>query len=124
KLRIILRTMPNIFKPTVASQFLYGMPYNQALANLLKSSLIVSVSSVHRFLSLTILPFLKLVIPYFYLLTSVWVFMILLPFQFCQLFGWGTIPASMITSYILFGLLHISYQIENPFGYDINDLDL
>jgi Bestrophin, RFP-TM, chloride channel len=30
----------------------------------------------------------------------------------------------MITTYILFGLLHISYQIENPFGYDINDLDL
>ena len=30
----------------------------------------------------------------------------------------------MITSYILFGLLQISYQIENPFGYDINDLDL
>jgi len=30
----------------------------------------------------------------------------------------------MITAYILFGLLHISYQIENPFGYDINDLDL
>jgi hypothetical protein len=30
----------------------------------------------------------------------------------------------MITAYILFGLLHISYEIENPFGYDINDLDL
>ena len=30
----------------------------------------------------------------------------------------------MITAYILFGLLHISYQIENPFGYDVNDLDL
>jgi hypothetical protein len=30
----------------------------------------------------------------------------------------------MISAYILFGLLHISYEIENPFGYDINDLDL
>ena len=50
--------------------------------------------------------------------------MILLPLQFSQFFGWVTVPASMITSYILFGLLHISYQIENPFGYDINDLDL
>lgn len=30
----------------------------------------------------------------------------------------------MVTAYILFGLLNISYQIENPFGYDINDLDL
>jgi hypothetical protein len=49
---------------------------------------------------------------------------ILLPFQLCQLFKWVTIPATMITAYILFGLLHISYQIENPFGYDINDLDL
>jgi Bestrophin, RFP-TM, chloride channel len=50
--------------------------------------------------------------------------MILLPFQFCQLFGWVTVPASMVTGCILFGLLHISYEIENPFGYDINDLDL
>jgi ion channel-forming bestrophin family protein len=54
----------------------------------------------------------------------VWVFMILLPFQLTQLFGWVTIPASMISAYILFSLLHISYEIENPFGYDINDLDL
>jgi ion channel-forming bestrophin family protein len=30
----------------------------------------------------------------------------------------------MVTAYILFGLLHISYQVENPFGYDWNDLDL
>jgi hypothetical protein len=54
----------------------------------------------------------------------VWVFVLLLPFQLCQLFQWVTIPASMVSAYILFGLLHISYQIENPFGYDINDLDL
>src|SRR5271169_1418573 len=59
-----------------------------------------------------------------FLTVSVWVFCILLPFQLVQLFGWVTIPASMITAYILFGLLNISYQIENPFGYDINDLDL
>jgi hypothetical protein len=30
----------------------------------------------------------------------------------------------MVTAYILFGLLHISYEIENPFGYGWNDLDL
>jgi hypothetical protein len=40
------------------------------------------------------------------------------------LFGWVTVPASIITTYVLFSLLHISYEIENPFGYDINDLDL
>ena len=55
---------------------------------------------------------------------TVWVFMILLPFQLSQLFGWVTIPAVTVTAYILFGLLHISYEIENPFGYDVNDLDL
>jgi hypothetical protein len=57
-------------------------------------------------------------------LMVVWVFVILLPFQLVQLFQWVTIPASMVSAYILFGLLHISYEIENPFGYDINDLDL
>ena len=30
----------------------------------------------------------------------------------------------MVCAYILFGLLYISYEIENPFGYDLNDLDL
>jgi putative membrane protein len=54
----------------------------------------------------------------------VWGFCIVLPFQLTALFSWVTIPASMITAWILFGLLHISYEIENPFGYDINDLDL
>jgi len=30
----------------------------------------------------------------------------------------------MVTAYILFGLLHISYEVENPFGYKWNDIDL
>jgi len=30
----------------------------------------------------------------------------------------------MVTAYILFGLLHISYEVENPFGYGWNDIDL
>jgi hypothetical protein len=35
-----------------------------------------------------------------------------------------SIPASVITAYILFSLLNISYELANPFGYGCNDLDL
>ncbi|CAB4407586.1 unnamed protein product [Rhizophagus irregularis] len=35
-----------------------------------------------------------------------------------------TIPIVFLASFILIGILHIGGEIENPFGYDENDLDL
>jgi len=49
---------------------------------------------------------------------------VLLPFQLANGFGWMSIPASVITAYILFSLLNISYEVDNPFGYGCNNLDL
>jgi len=36
--------------------------------------------------------------------------------------GWGTIPAIGIAAFCLLGILEIGREIENPFGYDFNDL--
>jgi len=54
-----------------------------------------------------------------------WVYIILLPFQLVlPLQSYLAIPATVIASYIILGLLFIGREIENPFGQDVNDLPL
>jgi putative membrane protein len=36
--------------------------------------------------------------------------------------GWGTIPIVAFGCFCMLGILSIAYEIENPFGYDDNDL--
>ena len=47
-----------------------------------------------------------------------------LPFQLVNTMGWATIPVTFIASFTLLGILAIAGEIENPFGYDANDLRL
>jgi putative membrane protein len=53
-----------------------------------------------------------------------WVYVILLPFQLVEPLGWIAIPATVVATYIILGLLMIGREIENPFGDDVNDLPL
>lgn len=53
-----------------------------------------------------------------------WVYVMVLPFQLYDKLEWVTIPATMVASYIILGLLFIGREIENPFGHDVNDLPL
>jgi len=53
-----------------------------------------------------------------------WVYILLLPFQLYNSLGWVTIPGSMLAAYLILGLLLIACELENPFGYDVNDLSL
>ncbi|KAK0476345.1 Bestrophin, RFP-TM, chloride channel-domain-containing protein [Armillaria novae-zelandiae] len=66
-------------------------------------------------------------IPFSYSI-HLWVVTILynlcLPFQIWQPLGWIAIPASSILSFIFFGFLVAGEEIENPFGYDRNDLNM
>ncbi|KAF4445839.1 hypothetical protein F53441_10484 [Fusarium austroafricanum] len=52
------------------------------------------------------------------------VYVIMLPFQLTGPLGWIAIPATITAAYIIFGLLFIGQEIENPFGRDVNDLPL
>ncbi|KAM5343970.1 hypothetical protein ACJ41O_012507 [Fusarium nematophilum] len=52
------------------------------------------------------------------------IYVILLPFQLTGPLGWVAIPATVAAAYIIFGLLFIGQEIENPFGHDVNDLPL
>ncbi|KAG8937755.1 hypothetical protein FRC00_001175 [Tulasnella sp. 408] len=52
------------------------------------------------------------------------IFVTLLPFQLWTTFHYSTIPATAIAAFIFFGFLAAGDEIENPFGYDKNDLNL
>ncbi|PFH51581.1 hypothetical protein AMATHDRAFT_74791 [Amanita thiersii Skay4041] len=66
-------------------------------------------------------------IPFSYSI-HLWVVTILyclaLPFQLWTSLGWITIPATIVSCFIFFGFLVAGEEIENPFGYDKNDLNL
>ncbi|WP_460913301.1 bestrophin family protein [Spirosoma areae] len=52
------------------------------------------------------------------------IYVALLPFTVVDVFGYLTIPAVLLTSYILVGLEMIGEEIEEPFGLERNDLPL
>jgi putative membrane protein len=54
----------------------------------------------------------------------VFLFCVLLPFQIVGQIGWLTGPTLAVVSFTLFGIEKIGIEIENPFGYDPNDLPL
>ncbi|KAL1698491.1 Bestrophin, RFP-TM, chloride channel-domain-containing protein [Schizophyllum commune] len=55
---------------------------------------------------------------------SLWLYLLFLPFQVYPLMDWITIPGTAFASFLLLGFLEIGQEIENPFNYDENDLDL
>ncbi|KAF8157097.1 Bestrophin, RFP-TM, chloride channel-domain-containing protein [Crassisporium funariophilum] len=55
---------------------------------------------------------------------SLWIYLALLPFQIYGAYGVITIPGTAFASFLLLGFLEIGQEIENPFNYDLNDLDL
>ncbi|KAL1917282.1 uncharacterized protein VTP21DRAFT_4938 [Calcarisporiella thermophila] len=66
-------------------------------------------------------------IPFAYtvhLIVSLWIYLLALPFQLLSTVHWITIPICAIAAFILLGIESIGAEIENPFGYDINDLPL
>ncbi|KAJ7352675.1 hypothetical protein DFH08DRAFT_805858 [Mycena albidolilacea] len=57
-------------------------------------------------------------------LSTVWLYLFLLPFQLVSEFGWHTVPAVSIGAFTYLGFVAADEEIEQPFGYDENDLDL
>jgi len=47
-----------------------------------------------------------------------------LPWGMAHDFGWWTVPLTIIVSYFMIGLEVVSEHVEEPFGYDEDDLDL
>ncbi|CAG7854805.1 SubName: Full=Uncharacterized protein {ECO:0000313/EMBL:CCA68691.1} [Serendipita indica DSM 11827] len=55
---------------------------------------------------------------------TVWIFLFTLPFQLCNTFEWITVPGVAVASFLYLGFVAAGEEIEQPFGYDRNDLDL
>ncbi|KAF2841181.1 UPF0187-domain-containing protein [Patellaria atrata CBS 101060] len=53
-----------------------------------------------------------------------WVYVLMLPFQLYDALRWVTIPGTIFAAYIILGIALIGREIENPFGMDVNDLNL
>ncbi|XP_021951188.1 UPF0187 protein alr2987 [Folsomia candida] len=53
---------------------------------------------------------------------AVWLYLLSLPYQMVGVLDWFTIPAVTLASFALLRILGIGREIENPFGYDANDL--
>ena len=47
-----------------------------------------------------------------------------LPFALVKDYGWTTVLATLFISYILYGIEEIGVEIEDPFGFHINDLPI
>ncbi|CAL1711817.1 unnamed protein product [Somion occarium] len=77
-----------------------------------------SLSGLERILT-TPLPFVFSVH-----ISTVWIYLFFLPFQLVDLFEWYTIPGVGIAAFIYLGFAAAGEEIEQPFGYDENDLDL
>ena len=52
----------------------------------------------------------------------IWLYILSLPFQLVESMGWWSIAGVSITAFTFLGILEIGCQIEDPFGYDDNDL--
>ena len=48
----------------------------------------------------------------------------MLPFTLVDALGWVMIPVVSVTSFLVLCIEQLAVQIENPFGYDANDLPL
>ncbi|KAF7783310.1 hypothetical protein Agabi119p4_2686 [Agaricus bisporus var. burnettii] len=55
---------------------------------------------------------------------TVWIYLFLLPFQIVEQFCWYTIPGVSLAAFIYLGFVSAGEEIEQPFGYDEDDLDL
>ncbi|KAG8737904.1 hypothetical protein FRC10_007551 [Ceratobasidium sp. 414] len=55
---------------------------------------------------------------------TVWLYLLFLPFQLTDTFGYWTIFGVGVAAFMFLGLLAAGEEIEQPFGYDENDLDL
>jgi predicted membrane chloride channel (bestrophin family) len=52
------------------------------------------------------------------------IYCLALPFQIWGALGWITIPGTTAVAFVFFGFLVAGEEIENPFGYDRNDLNM
>ncbi|MEB3274609.1 MAG: bestrophin family protein [Prochlorothrix sp.] len=59
-----------------------------------------------------------------YLRRLIFIYCLTLPFRIVPDLGWWAIPIMAFVSFLLMGVEEVGRELENPFGYDVNDLPL
>ncbi len=59
-----------------------------------------------------------------YAIKSLFLYLLILPWGLVQDLNWLTVPVTMIIGYMMVGLETIADAVEEPFGNDLDDLDL
>jgi len=108
----------NSYNAFLQKQGLLSAPGGAALTSTI-NALQDAISGLDRIKS-TPLPFAYQA----HLRLTVWLYLFFLPFQILGNMGYLTIVATAFSSLLLLGFLEIGQEIENPFNYDLNDLDL
>eukprot|EP00929_Paragymnodinium_shiwhaense_P043437 TRINITY_DN22336_c0_g1_i1.p1 TRINITY_DN22336_c0_g1~~TRINITY_DN22336_c0_g1_i1.p1 ORF type:complete len:415 (+),score=87.56 TRINITY_DN22336_c0_g1_i1:174-1418(+) len=93
-------------------------PFHMALENSMKA-LGAALANGERLLN-TLMPFAYVS----HLRTTLLAFLFVMPFFLIMELGWLTIPTVLFFGYVIFGLENLAVEIENPFGYDANDLPM
>jgi ion channel-forming bestrophin family protein len=91
----------------------------QSLFDNLIGRLIDAVGACERIHN-TPLPFAYMV----HLRRALILYLTTMPLAIVKDFGWATIPATLLISYVMLGIEEIGVEIEDPFGTDENDLPL
>ncbi len=91
----------------------------QSLFDAVISRLIDALGACERIHN-TPLPFAYMV----HLRRALIIFLATMPLAIVKDFGWATIPATLLISYVMLGVEEIGVEIEDPFGTDENDLPL
>ncbi|KAF3941217.1 hypothetical protein ABW19_dt0205184 [Dactylella cylindrospora] len=95
------------------------VPAYQSMAMTYMSNMMDAVTNCER-ISQTPLP-----IAYNIVISQItWLYVLFLPFQLVTKLGWIAIPGTLIAAYIILGFAAIGREIEDPFGDDVNDLNL
>jgi putative membrane protein len=59
-----------------------------------------------------------------YLKRLILIFCLSLPCRLVPALGWWSLPIVMVVSFVLMGVEEVGRELENPFGYGLNDLPL
>ncbi|KAJ7133985.1 Bestrophin, RFP-TM, chloride channel-domain-containing protein [Mycena crocata] len=112
----VLRCLSEWFSVLEARQTVPGTSLGAMIAGI--QTFEASLTTLEQVLT-TPLPFV-----YSVHIRVVWLYLFLLPLQLVGDFQWHTVPAVSVGAFVYLGFVAAGEEIEQPFGYDDNDLDM
>ncbi|KAF6749321.1 Bestrophin, RFP-TM, chloride channel-domain-containing protein [Ephemerocybe angulata] len=123
---VVESTVPVELYLVLSNYTAYLMQNNQIVNNAISGAMVNSLMQLHEALG-QLDRICNNPLPFAYqahLRMTAWLYIIFLPFQIVDVFKYWTILATFFVATLLCGFLELGQEIENPFNYGLNDLDL